>query len=92
MFEIIKNYFFFYIIAVSVVAFFLYGIDKLKAKKHLWRIPEKVLLGISLLGGFFGGLLGMKLFHHKTKHWYFFAVNFLALILWSALGVVLYIL
>lgn len=45
--------------------------DKARAKKKVWRIPEKVLLGVALLGGSFGSWIGMKKFHHKTKHWYF---------------------
>ena len=57
--------------AISLIAFILYGADKSKAKRGAWRIPEKVLLGFSLLGGAVGGLLGMLLFRHKTKHWYF---------------------
>lgn len=44
------------------------GVDKAKAKKHKWRIPEKTLLGIAFLGGGVGAFLGMKIFHHKTKH------------------------
>jgi uncharacterized membrane protein YsdA (DUF1294 family) len=43
-------------------------IDKQKAKKNRWRIPEKVLLGISFIGGSLGGIIGMYLFRHKTKH------------------------
>lgn len=42
--------------------------DKAKAKKHKWRIPEKTLLGIAILGGGLGAFLGMKIFRHKTKH------------------------
>lgn len=47
------------------------GIDKKKAKKGAWRIPEKRLFFIALLGGSIGSILGMKTFRHKTKHWYF---------------------
>ena len=65
--------------AISLIAFILYGADKSKAKRGAWRIPEKVLLGFSLLGGAVGGLLGMLLFRHKTKHWYFWCVNFIGL-------------
>jgi len=45
--------------------------DKQKAKKGLWRIPEKTLFLISILGGSLGGILGMYIFRHKTKHWKF---------------------
>lgn len=60
-----------YLAAVNVVAFALYGIDKYKAKTGAWRIPEKTLLGVAVLGGSVGAMAGMKYFHHKTKHWYF---------------------
>lgn len=55
---------------VNVVTFALYGIDKHRAKKGRWRIPERTLL-LPLLGGSVGGILGMAAFHHKTRHWYF---------------------
>lgn len=55
---------------VNVVTFILYGVDKSRAKKGRWRIPEKTLL-LPLLGGSAGGILGMATFHHKTRHWYF---------------------
>lgn len=67
---------------IGLVAFFLYGIDKLKAKCHAWRIKESVLLGVAFLGGAVGALLGMLIFRHKTKHWYFRVVVFLGL-LWQ---------
>ena len=60
-----------YLVVVNVLAFALYGIDKYKAKAGAWRIPEKTLLGIAVLGGSVGAIAGMKTFHHKTKHWYF---------------------
>ena len=70
------------IIAVmSIVAFILYGVDKNKAKREVWRIPEAVLLGWGFFGGAVGALCGMKFFRHKTKHWYFWAINILGLIL-----------
>jgi len=47
------------------------GLDKSKARKGLWRIPEKTFFIVSLLGGSIGTLAGMYAFHHKTKHWYF---------------------
>ncbi len=57
---------------VNVVTFALYGIDKHRAKKGRWRIPERtLLLLLPLLGGSVGGILGMAAFHHKTRHWYF---------------------
>ena len=60
-----------YLAAVNITAFILYGADKKKAKRGQWRIPEKTLLGIAAIGGSAGAILGMFLFRHKTKHWYF---------------------
>ena len=60
-----------YLLAVNLTAFFLMGIDKRRAKKDLWRVKEKTLFLPVLLGGGAGGILGMKMFRHKTKHWYF---------------------
>ena len=60
-----------YFAAVNLVAFALMGIDKQRAKKHLWRIPERTLFAAALVGGSVGALLSMYLFHHKTRHWYF---------------------
>ena len=56
------------LLAVNTVTFLVYGWDKLCARKDWWRIPERVLLGLALLGGSIGALLGMKAFRHKTKH------------------------
>ena len=58
----------FLLVTVNVIAFSLFGIDKLKAKHDLWRISEKTLFLFALLGGSVGAFLGMKFFHHKTKH------------------------
>ena len=60
-----------YLAVLNLVTFALYGADKRRAKKGQWRIPEKTLLILALLGGSAGGILGMALFHHKTRHWYF---------------------
>ena len=60
-----------YLIVMNTVAFCLMGIDKRRAKRHQWRIPEKTLFLPALLGGSLGGVLGMRFFRHKTKHWYF---------------------
>ncbi len=78
--------------ALSVLALILYGADKAKAKASAWRIPEKVLLGCSFLGGAVGGILGMLLFRHKTKHWYFWLVNILGLIWQAGLAIALAVL
>ena len=57
-----------YLIAINVITFFLYGIDKMKAQRSKWRIPEAVLLGLALIGGTIGALFGMRVWNHKTKH------------------------
>ena len=62
---------------ISLITFILYGVDKRRSKRDKWRIPERVLIGFSLLGGGVGGWLGMKLFRHKTRHWYFHLINIL---------------
>ena len=63
--------FIYYIIAINVITFIVYGIDKLKAKKGWWRIPEATLLLLAAIGGSIGAWCGMMLFRHKTKHWKF---------------------
>ena len=60
-----------YVAVISVIGFFAMGIDKIKAKRNAWRIPEKTLLGFAVIGGGLGVWLGMEIFRHKTKHWYF---------------------
>ncbi|WP_294561710.1 DUF1294 domain-containing protein [uncultured Traorella sp.] len=55
-----------YLFVINVITFIYMGIDKRKAKKHTFRIPEKVLLSLSFLGGSLGTLIGMFFFHHKT--------------------------
>lgn len=57
-----------YLAIINVVTFFMYGIDKWKAKKSKWRIRETALLGLAVLGGSIGAWLGMKVWHHKTLH------------------------
>lgn len=55
----------------SFVAFIAMGADKRKAQKGKWRVPEATLFLFALLGGGLGATLGMHVFRHKTKHWYF---------------------
>ena len=75
--------------AISLVTLIIYGADKVKAINGAWRIPERVLLGFSFFGGAVGGSLAMLLFRHKTRHWYFTAVNVIGLIWQIALLVIL---
>lgn len=56
---------------LNLTGLFVMWSDKRRARKKQWRIPEKVLFLVSLLGGSIGTWGGMYLFHHKTKHWYF---------------------
>ena len=58
----------YYLLGINLLTFFVYGIDKWKAKRDRWRIPETTLLMLAALGGSVGALLGMSVFHHKTKH------------------------
>ena len=60
-----------YLLVINVVGFLLMGIDKLRAKKQVWRVPEKTLFIVAVLGGSIGTNVGMYVFRHKTKHWYF---------------------
>ena len=57
-----------YLVVINVVTFFMYGIDKWRARKSKWRIKETTLLGMAVLGGSVGAWLGMKAWHHKTLH------------------------
>lgn len=65
------KFFLLYLLAINLVTLALYGIDKRRARREQRRIPEKTLLLLPLLGGSVGGILGMRVFHHKTRHWYF---------------------
>lgn len=60
--------FIYYIIAINIISFIIYGVDKLKAKKGLWRIPESTLLLLAAIGGSIGSWAGMMIWRHKTKH------------------------
>lgn len=57
-----------YLVIINVVTFLLYGVDKWKAQRARWRIPESVLLGMAAIGGSVGAWLGMQAWRHKTQH------------------------
>ena len=57
-----------YLCVINLAAFIMYAVDKAKAKRGAWRIPEARLIGIAFLGGSLGALLGMQIFRHKTQH------------------------
>ena len=59
---------FYYLLGINLLTFLIYGIDKWKARRDKWRVPEATLLMLAALGGSVGALLGMSVFHHKTKH------------------------
>jgi uncharacterized membrane protein YsdA (DUF1294 family) len=61
-----------YLIGINVLTFLVYGVDKWKAQRDKWRIPEDTLIWLAVAGGSVGALLGMNLFRHKTKHRKFF--------------------
>ena len=69
--------YFYYIIFINVFSFLLYGLDKFAAKINIRRIKEKLLLNISIFGGVYGSLIGMYLFHHKTRKKLFISVNYI---------------
>lgn len=60
-----------YLAVLNLIGLALMGIDKRRAVKKLWRIPESTLFIIALIGGSIGSIIGMRVFHHKTRHWYF---------------------
>lgn len=60
-----------YLIIINVITFALYGMDKWRAMTRQWRIREKKLIGLAVIGGSVGAMIGMTVFHHKTRKWYF---------------------
>lgn len=60
-----------YLVVINCISFITMGVDKHKARKRTWRIPESTLFVLALIGGSIGSIMGMHLFHHKTRHWYF---------------------
>lgn len=80
------RYYLIFLAVMSVVAFLLYGADKRKARNGRWRIRESTLLLTGFFGGAVGALLGMQLFRHKTRHWYFWLVNLLGLLVQAAVA------
>lgn len=76
-----------YLLAANLTAFILMGVDKRRARRGEWRVSEKALFLPAVLGGALGGVLGMKVFRHKTRHWYFrFGFPLLLLIQLLGLG------
>lgn len=73
------KYFILFLLITNLITFIVFGIDKRKAVKGRWRIPEKTLLLMGLVFGSVGQLLGMKVFRHKTNKWYFWFCGMLSL-------------
>ena len=80
----------FYLLAINIVAFIAFGVDKYKAKRDKWRIPESTLLTMAVLGGSIGALAGMRFWRHKTLHDKFrigipviLALQIIAIIWWN---------
>ena len=80
-----------YLALINAITFAVYGTDKRRARKDRWRVPERTLFLLAVLGGSLGALLGMHVFHHKTKHWYFRLFIPLILLLQIAVPVVLWL-
>ena len=76
-----------YLGVITILAFICYGLDKKRAKKGQWRISEAHLLALAALGGALGALLGMLVFHHKTRKRKFTVTVPLFLVLWIAFSI-----
>ena len=79
-----------YLLIINALGLLLMHIDKQKAIKNAWRIPEKILLGVGFLGGSLGCIAGMRLFRHKTKHLFFWLGLPIVLCAQIVLAVILY--
>ena len=75
----------YYFIGINLITYLLFGIDKVKATKNKWRIPEKYLFIFTFFGGSFGAILGMKQFHHKTQKSEFKNVIFIIILVQLAI-------
>lgn len=80
-----------YVVIMNIIAAVQYYRDKKRAENNQWRIRESNLLLIGLLGSI-GALIAMKKFHHKTKKWYFWAVNIIGLVLEMAISIFILVL
>ena len=62
-----QSWFYYYLLAVNIITFIVFAVDKAKAIRGQWRVSEAALLGLSLIGGAIGGLFAMYVLHHKTR-------------------------
>lgn len=72
----------YYLLIINIITFIIYGIDKYKSIKHKYRISEKTLIILAILGGSFGAFLGMITFHHKTQKRVFIILIPIILLIW----------
>ena len=80
-----------YLLAVNLIAFTVFGWDKRCAKKQRRRVPERTLFSLAAMGGSIGALLGMRMFHHKTRHNSFrFGIPAILLVQLAVLGLLLW--
>lgn len=71
-----------YLIGINILTIIVYGLDKSLARRKMYRVSEYSLIILAVFGGGIGALIGMKLFHHKTKKKLFWIVNILSSIIW----------
>ena len=71
-----------YFVIINLLSFLLFCLDKRKAIKHKYRIPEYILIAISIIGGCFGSLLGMMLWHHKNRKIKFIIIIPITCLIW----------
>ena len=80
-----------YLLIINIVGFLIMGIDKFKSKRQMWRVKEQTLFIIAMIGGSIGSIIGMYTFRHKTKHWNFWFINILSLIVYIGLAILIYV-
>lgn len=80
-----------YMIIINIISFIIYALDKRLAIKKRTRVPEAILLFLSIIGGSLGSFIAMYLVHHKTKKWYFVLINLGLTILYSYIIIKRYI-
>lgn len=61
----------YFLLFINISGFITVGVDKFKSQRRLWRIPERVLFWFAIVGGSIGVYIGLLLFRHKTRRWYF---------------------
>lgn len=80
------KFFLLYILIMSIITFVVYSIDKVKAAKDMWRIPEKTLLIFSLIGGVYGALIAMYKIRHKNRKMLFIVTNWSLAVIYIVIG------